>query len=164
MNYYARLNGREYECTIEEQVVVVDGQAYRTDLKHIPRSKAYTLLLDGRSYEFTLEEGDEGIECSGGAGSFHIQVEDARTHAARAKKGRARGTSGPRAVKAAMPGIVREILVKPGAPVQAGQALLILEAMKMQNEIRADRAGTVSSIHVAVGETVDKGAKLIEIE
>ncbi len=58
MKYYAQLNGREYECAIEEKdgqlVVVIDGQRYRTDLRHIPRSKAYTLLLDGRSYEFTL--------------------------------------------------------------------------------------------------------------
>ncbi len=95
---------------------------------------------------------------------FHIEVEDARTHAARAKTAVGRGPSGPRAVMAAMPGIVREILVEAGDVVQPGQALLILEAMKMQNEIRADRAGTVSSIHVVVGETVDKGAKLIEIE
>ena len=62
-----------------------------------------------------------------------------------------------------MPGIVREILVEAGDVVQPGQALLILEAMKMQNEIRTDRAGTVSSIHIAAGDTVDKGAKLIEI-
>ena len=167
MKYYAQLNGREYECAIEEKdgqlVVVIDGQRYRTDLRHIPRSKAYTLLLDGRSYEFTLEEGDEGIECSGAAGLFHIEVEDARTHAARAKTAVGRSPSVPRAVMAAMPGIVREILVEAGDVVQPGQALLILEAMKMQNEIRTDRAGTVSSIHIAAGDTVDKGAKLIEI-
>ena len=167
MKYYARLNGCEYECVVEEQdgrlVVVVDGQSFRTDLRHIARSKAYTLLLDGRSYEFTLEEGDDGIECSGGAGSFHVDVQDARTHAARAKTADARGPAGPRPIKSAMPGIVREILVESGATVQPGQALLILEAMKMQNEIRTDRAGTVSSIHVAAGDTVDKGAKLIEM-
>ena len=168
MKYFARLDDREYECLIDESngqlVVTVDGTAYRTDLRHIARSKVYSLLLDGRSYEFTLEEGSEGIECSGGAGLFHIEVEDARTHAARAKTAAARGVAGPRAIRAAMPGIVRELLVGVGDAVQPGQALLILEAMKMQNEIRADRAGLIAEVHIATGDTVEKGAKLIELE
>jgi biotin carboxyl carrier protein len=63
-----------------------------------------------------------------------------------------------------MPGIVREVIVSSGDVVQTGQALLILEAMKMQNEIRADRAGKVGRVHVAAGDTVDKGAALVEIE
>ena len=168
MKYFAKVGEREYECAIDRSngqlVVTVGGCAYAVDLRHIPRSHAYALLLDSKSFEFTLEENDGEIECAGGAGLFHVRVEDARTHAARAKTATAGGPTGPRPVKAIMPGIVREILVGEGDAVEAGQPLLILEAMKMQNEIRADRAGRVAKVHVSAEETVDKGAKLVEIE
>ena len=168
MRYFVRLGEREYECALESENgrlrVTVGGRTYTADLKYIPRSDAYSLILDGRSYEFTLHEGEEGIELAGGAGLFHLQVEDARTHAARAKTASARADTGPRLVKAVMPGIVREVVVKSGQKIEKGQALLILEAMTMQNEIRADRAGTVRMLHVTAGETVEKGARLVEIE
>ena len=168
MKYYATVGEREFECTLDESngalVVEVDGKRYAVDLQHIEASAAYTLLVDGRSYEFALHEDEDGIELSGGAGLFRVGVEDARTHAARAMVSAAGGPAGPRPVKAAMPGIVREVLVEEGATVAKGDALLILEAMKMQNEIRADGPGTVSTVHVTAGETVDKGAKLLEID
>jgi biotin carboxyl carrier protein len=168
VKYYARVGDKEYECTLEAEngrlFVIVEGQRYRADLRHIPRSHVYSLLLDGKSYEFTLHEADEEIELSGGAGLFHVQVEDARTHAARAKTAGVRDNGGVHTIRAVMPGIVREVRVQPGVEVAKGDALLILEAMKMQNEIRADHAGTVKRVHIAVEETVDKGAKLVDIE
>jgi len=168
VKYYAMVGDRAYECTLDsrngELHVEVDGTRYRADLHHIPRSHAYSLLLDGRSYEFTVHEEDDAIELDGAAGQFHVAVEDARTHAARAKTAGSRAAGGVHPVKAVMPGIVREVRVAPGETVAKGHALLILEAMKMQNEIRADHAGTVKHVHVAVGDTVEKGAKLIELE
>ena len=156
------------ECSVEEEdgrlFVAVEGERYEADLEHVARSGAYTLLLDGRSYEFTLHEHDEELECAGAAGVFHVQVEDARTHAARAKTAEARQAGGVKTVKAVMPGIVREVLVEPGQSVETGQPLLILEAMKMQNEIRADRAGTIRAVHIDAEQTVDKGDKLVELE
>ena len=156
MKYYAIVGDREYECTLDsengELFVEIDGKRYRADLRHIPPSHAYSLLLDGRSYEFTVHEGEGAIELDGAAGQFHVEVEDARTHAARAKTGGLRASGGGHTVKAVMPGIVREVRVAPGEPVAKGHALLILEAMKMQNEIRADRSGTVTQVHVAAGD------------
>jgi len=168
VKYYARAGDKEYECTLQAEngrlFVVVGGQRFRADLRHIPSSHAYSLLLDGKSYEFTLHEAEDEIELSGGAGLFHVQVEDARTHAARAKTAGVREIGGVRTIRAVMPGIVREVRVQAGAEVAKGDALLILEAMKMQNEIRADHAGTVKCVHVTAEETVDKGAKLVDIE
>ena len=168
MKYYARLDETQYECILEEEegvtFVTVEGKRYRADLNHIARTKAYSLLLDGASFEFTLDDQEEDIELSGGAGHFHIGVEDARTHAARAKTAGARVASGPRTVKAQMPGIVRELKVAVGDTVEKGDPLLILEAMKMQNDIRSDRAGVVTALHIAAEDTVDKGAKLVDIE
>jgi biotin carboxyl carrier protein len=168
VKYFATVDERLYECTIEAAdgrlFVEMEGRRYEADLQHLPRARSYSLILDGRSFEFTLHEGEEAIECSGAAGLFHVRVEDARTHAARSKTADARGPRGVRLVKATMPGIVREVLVEEGQTIEKGQALLILEAMKMQNEILADREGTVKAIHVAGNDTVDKNAKLIELE
>ena len=172
MKYFAKLgagkDAREVECEVEaengEIFVLVDGKRHRADLRHLDRAKSYSLLLDGRSFEFTVESTDEGLELAGGAGSFVIGVEDARTHAARSKTSGARGPKGPRVIKAVMPGIVRELCVAEGDAVEQGQPLLILEAMKMQNEIRADQAGTVLKLFASADQTVEKGEKLIEIE
>jgi biotin carboxyl carrier protein len=168
VKYFARIEGKEYECVLEggngALSVVVDGKRFAVDLRHIPRSHTWSVLLDGRSYEFTVHEHEEQLELAGGAGVFHVAVEDARTHAARAQTAAARGREGSRLVKAVMPGIVREVLAARGEAVEKGQPLLILEAMKMQNEVRAPEAGAVRAVHVKKGDTVEKGAKLVEIE
>ena len=168
MKYFARIGDNEYACVVQAEngalFVEVEGQRYRADLRHIARSDAYSLLLDGRSYEFTLFEGEDFVELSGGAGLFHVLVQDERTHAARSKTAAARGATGPVTLLAVMPGIVRDLMVEPGDRIEKGQALLILEAMKMQNEIRADRTGAIAAVQVAVGDTVEKGAPLLVIE
>ena len=168
MQYFARIGDREVECSVEAENgaigVVVDGIRHCADLRHLSRAKSYSLLLDGRSFEFTVESTEDGLELAGGAGSFVIGVEDARTHAARSKTAGARGPKGPRVIKAVMPGIVRELCVAEGDAVEQGQPLLILEAMKMQNEIRADQAGTVRKLFASADQTVEKGEKLVEIE
>jgi biotin carboxyl carrier protein len=168
VKYYARVNGTEYECVLDggngTLSVAVGGRKFAVDLRHIPRSHTWSVLVDGRSYEFTVHEHEEGLELAGGAGVFHVAVEDARTHAARAQTAGARGPQGPRVVKAVMPGIVRDVLVAPRVAVEKGQPLLILEAMKMQNEVRAAEPGTVRAVFVKAGDTVEKGARLVEIE
>jgi biotin carboxyl carrier protein len=162
------LEGKEYECVLEGSdgalSIVIDGNRFHVDLRHIPRSHTWSVLLDGKSYEFTVHEHEERLELAGGAGVFHVAVEDARTHAARSQTLAARGPQGPRIVKAVMPGIVREVMIAPGQAVEKGQPLLILEAMKMQNEVRALEPGTVRAVFVAKGFTVEKGARLVEIE
>jgi biotin carboxyl carrier protein len=67
-------------------------------------------------------------------------------------------------VKAPIPGQIAQVLVTAGQPVKAGQTLIILEAMKMRNEIRSQAAGTVSVVHVAAGQTIARGDLLVEIE
>jgi len=166
MRYYADTGGRTYECRIAvedgETFVEVDGKRFRADLRRIEAGEIYSLLLDGRSFEFALRRRDDVVELSGAAGHFLVRVEDERTRAAREKAPR-EARAGPRTVAAIMPGVVREILVAPADRVAKGQPLLILEAMKMQNEIRADRDATVAAIRVRAGEAVDKGAPLLDL-
>jgi pyruvate carboxylase subunit B len=93
---------------------------------------------------------------------LNAEVVDERTRAIRAMTRAAAGPTGPKPVKAPMPGLVVRIEVAPGDAVRAGQGVLIMEAMKMENELKADSAGVVSRIHVAPGQAVEKGAVLIE--
>ena len=106
--------------------VTVEGERYEADLVHIGRTGAYSLLLNGASFEFTLSSDAEEVELSGGAGHFHFTVEDARTHAARAKTASARGATGPKTIKAQMPGIVREVKVAEGDVVVGLQGFAVI--------------------------------------
>lgn len=168
MKYFAEVRGRRFECEVEvensETFVQVNGTRYRVDLEHVAATGAYSLLVDGRSFEFALHDHGEDYELAGAAGSFRVRVEDERTRAARDVVASAGGPKGPHKIKSAMPGIVRELRVAVGDQVAKGQALMILEAMKMQNEIRADRDGVVAAVHVVVLEAIEKGAPLMDLD
>jgi biotin carboxyl carrier protein len=99
-----------------------------------------------------------------GSEAYLLRAEDERTHAARVLGGRKSSRDQSKAILSMMPGIVREVRVSVGDEVEAGQALLILEAMKMENEIRAVLAGKVKSVHVEADRTVNKGDPLVTLE
>jgi biotin carboxyl carrier protein len=93
-----------------------------------------------------------------------IDVQDERTRHIQSLVGAGKIQKGGGAVKAPMPGLVVKVLVEPGAAVSAGQGLVVLEAMKMENEIGAPRAGRVAEIAVHTGQTVESGARLLILE
>ena len=100
--------------------------------------------------------------------SFHdrevrVKLEDERTRAAHAATGGPRAAVGRAEVKSVMPGVVKEVRVSAGARVEAGQSLLILEAMKMENEIKAPLGGVIEALPVRAGQAVEKGALLLTI-
>ena len=108
--------------------------------------------------------GSTGVEVVIGGWRFEFEVEDADRHdlRERATSGREAGAHhGPTDVRAIIPGRVVSVVVAEGDPVDAGQRLLSVEAMKMENELRAPRAGTVERIAVAAGQTVELGDTLI---
>jgi 3-methylcrotonyl-CoA carboxylase alpha subunit len=118
-------------------------------------------LCAGRSYALSLEGSEERVSATLAGLHYEVGLEDERERAAHAAE-RGGGKSGG-VVNAIMPGIVVEILVQPGQRVERGQALLILSAMKMQNEIAAPQAGVVGRIHVAAGQAVSAGAQLVTL-
>jgi biotin carboxyl carrier protein len=155
----------------EERHIEVDGDGsdvrarigdrdVRVDLRRVRGRSSYSLLVDGRSHDVYVSENCEAVHVSVGPYTYRVAVEDARVRAARQATGRDKASSGPETVTSVMPGIVREVLVEPGQQVARGQALLILEAMKMQNEIRATRDAVVASVHVASDTVVAKGDAL----
>lgn len=116
----------------------------------------YSVLLDGLSYEVRLQGGTYNVDGE----QFHVQVEDPRA----VRRGAARQAEGRHVLTAAMPGKVVRLLVQEGDPVQAGQGMVVVEAMKMQNEVKSPKSGRVLSLPVKEGAAVAAGDTLAVVE
>jgi len=160
------VDGRVFEIEVlaagDSTSVRVDGTEMEAELRPLGPRGAYALRLGGAVRTVVVAEGDGELSVQVGAGAHRVVVEDERERAAHAV--RPPRADGPRVLRSVMPGIVREVLVAAGASVAAKAPLLVLEAMKMLNEVRADRAGTVRQVHVAPGTTVVKGDALVTLE
>jgi biotin carboxyl carrier protein len=132
------------------------------------RAGHYSLLIGDRSYEMFIratgrqESGASTFEVSIGGQTFEVGVQDERARTLASLVGEAR-TSGDVTIRAPMPGLVSNVLVAEGDAVQRGQAVVVLEAMKMENDLSATRAGVVKSLRVAKGQTVAQGDALAVI-
>ena len=118
----------------------------------------WSILIDGRSYSVAILSAGE-VSVNGRV--FHIDVFDPRELRGRRS---AADSSGPQAITAPMPGRVIRVLVEPRQEVAAGEGLIVVEAMKMQNEMKAPRAGRVAAIKTVAGATVSAGDVLLVIE
>ena len=121
----------------------------------------YSVLIDGRSYEAHAEPGADGAWITIRGRRFHVSIADPRRWTA--KRAGALGQEREN-ILAPMPGKVVRVLVEPGDTVKAGQGVIVIEAMKMQNEMKARRGGRVAAVPVREGETVGAGAILATIE
>jgi biotin carboxyl carrier protein len=126
----------------------------------MPEPCVYSVLLDGRMYDARVEETPAGLVIVIDGYRFEMEVRDPRRWS---RKDAARGGDGVQTVVAPMPGKVVRLLVAPGDEVKAGQGLLVVEAMKMQNEMKAARAGKILSVTVKEGATVTAGEVLATI-
>ena len=152
MKLLARINGADLELDTAELDV---------DLVQV-RPGVYSALLDGRSLEIFLDAEGAGAYRATLNGQAHtIELRDPRSYAATAGAGM---DGGPLTIKAQMPGKVVEVIASPGDEVEAEHGVLVVEAMKMQNEIRAPRAGRIVSINVAPGDSVETGRALAVLE
>ena len=144
------------------------GEAsYRVDAVEIhddAQGRVLSLRIDGHHFEVAVSRnGDGRYRVASGALAETVDVMDPLTHLAREARGGA-GRAGAETVTAYMPGRVVAVLVEEGAEVEAGQGIVVLEAMKMENEIQADAAGTVRKLFVEEGQAVEGGDPLFEIE
>ena len=148
-----------------------DGAHVWKDGDRLPLSVAatgpgrYSVLLDGRSRSVIVESVSEsGMTIRTSSGRRTITWKDRRALLLESMGFESGRDRGEREVRAPMPGLVLDVLVEVGQEVRSGDGLVVLEAMKMENELRAATAGTVHSVRVAAGEAVAKDALLIEIE
>jgi pyruvate carboxylase subunit B len=164
VKYFARVGQHEYEIEIEGSQVWVDGELADVDLRQSGAPELYSMLFNGRSYELLIEAERFQYGVSLRGERFEIQVEDERTRRLNAGRKMPALPEGELAVTAPIPGLVVKVLVAVGDLIQEEQPLVILEAMKMENEIRAMRGGVVKKIEVVPGQRVEQNGVLLVLE
>ena len=166
MKYIVEVNGRRVAVGLDGDGVHVDGATVHAHLAELPGTPVrlvsvgdevhrviarkrdgrgrYTLWLDGHRYE--------------------VEALDERARTIRDMTAATSGPKGPAPLVAPMPGLIVRVNVTPGDAVRAGQGLVVMEAMKMENELRAAADGTVKAVLATPGTAVEKGAVLVELE
>lgn len=166
MKYFTKIGKREFEVemgslgsTLELRLA---GRTYLVDCATVDPGEKYSILIDGRSFDVTLDGDGRKLALIVDGHAYHAEVEDERERAMSQIAGHGGDAGG--VVESVMPGIVRKIFIEVGQEVKAGDRLLILEAMKMENEIRAESAGIVERVLIAEGQTVDGGQPLVSLK
>jgi len=165
MKYFCDVNGTEHEVELVERLgelrVQVDGKPVDFRFEETDQLGQAVLIFEGRSYGVSIEGNTTEVDITLAGYDYHVELENERERAAHAAARAASRGGGD--VKAVMPGMVVKLLISEGETVTKGTPLLVLEAMKMQNEIRAEADGVLSKLHVEEGQAVSAGAKLATI-
>ena len=135
------------------------GDAAPVELEVTRPGRGMTLLVDGHSFDVGVIDDEDGFEVDVRGFPHSVGVIDPRRKALRTAGGAGAGT-----VKTQMPGRIVRLLVEEGAEVTKGAPLMVVEAMKMENEIKAPRDGVVKRFAVAPGDLVEAKAVLVELE
>jgi pyruvate carboxylase subunit B len=125
------------------KIVTIGDRVHRVIAQRGASRGKYTLWVDGHRYD--------------------VEALDERTRAIRDLSGASARATGPAPLVAPMPGLIVRVTVEVGQSVQAGQPVAVMEAMKMENELRSQSSGTVSAVRVQPGDAVEKGAILVEL-
>ncbi|HWS85292.1 MAG TPA: biotin/lipoyl-containing protein [Ktedonobacteraceae bacterium] len=185
MTYISTIHQRSYSIDINKQhkptAISLNGVSYTLDWRQIATLAAdsngqsceggrYSLLIGGKSYEIFARRLSQSGEKNGQtyeillAGQrFEVIVEDERTRMLTGLTRTGVSSSAAR-IQAPMPGLVANVLLEQGASVEQGQTVIILEAMKMENDLVSPIAGTIKEVKVSKGQTVDQGAVLVLVE
>lgn len=163
MKYLVEVGGRSFEVEVLGPEVRVGDRTFSAVLLRVAGTPLCQLLWDAGSRSYALTRHRDGWMIQRGGQAWVAEVVDQRTQALRALKLDRGRRDAPGLVRAPMPGLVLRVEVEVGQPVAAGAGLVVLEAMKMENEIRSPGPGTVRAILVEPGQAVEKGAPLIEV-
>jgi biotin carboxyl carrier protein len=166
VKYHVTLRSRTHIIDVEGGAVTVDGERLEAHWAQIPGTPLVQLLLGKASWTVAYEQLDEAGRrwALGAAGErFEVEVQDDRSKQIEALTGQGRRPAPSGVVKAPMPGLVVRVEVNPGQEVEAGTGLVVVEAMKMENELRAPQRGVVQQVHVRAGDRVEKGAPLVTL-
>ncbi len=166
MKYVVTVNGEDHEVDLDGGTAHTDGQSFDTRIAEIDGTPVRVITLGDEVHRVVVRRGQgkgrytfwlEGHR-------FEVEALDERTHTIRALSSAAAGPAGPAPLVAPMPGLIVRVNVQVGDEVSAGQGLVVMEAMKMENELRAPAAGVVKRVACEVGTAVEKGSTLIELE
>jgi biotin carboxyl carrier protein len=169
MTYEVTVAGQQYRVELvrrgEALTVRVNGRDFPLDAAQ-PTADTLSLIIAGRVFEITRERSPEvsngELQLAIGGQRYTAEVRDPR--ALRSRRARSASAAGPRAIKAPMPGKVVRVLAPAGTRVESGQGVLVIEAMKMQNELKSPKDGTVRQLLATEGAAVNAGDVLAVIE
>jgi biotin carboxyl carrier protein len=162
MKYLARIDDITYEIEImPDGVITVDGEPVEADLLQVDPLGLHSLLINHQSYEIVVEEQQRGYRVTIGSATFTVDVADERQLRMESSRADVSAGDGALPITAPIPGLVVKILVEEGQTVALNDPLIILEAMKMENEIRAPREGVVKNITVEVGQSVEGNVQMM---
>lgn len=163
MKYITTIDNKEFECEIiNDKQVSLNGRIINVDFGSINGQIVYSLLIDGKSHEAYVYNDDEQWQVLLRGHQYNVSVEDDRERRLRSASGGA-SSSEEFVLKSPMPGLVVAIPVADGETVVKGQVLLVLESMKMQNELKSPRDGVVSRIKVNPGDKVEQKQSMLVV-
>ncbi len=165
MKYFVTVEGETHEVELTPEGVLVDGEAGpEAEIAAVPGSALRHLRLGDRGYPMLVRRGEGGWIFRIGGRRLRVSVEDERTRVIREMAGETGAEESGRELRAPMPGKVVRVLVEPGHEVEAGDGLVVMEAMKMENELSARSDGTVTEVRVEEGQTVNQDDVLVRLE
>ncbi len=164
MKYIATVRDQEFTIEITaDGAIHINGQLCEIDFRRLPAGGVTSLLMDNRSIAAVVEERSEHWEVLIEGELYTVTVQDERAHRLDRMRTSGLTVDGEAIVASPMPGIIIAVPVAVGDVVALGQKVVILESMKMENELRAPRAGVVTHVHVAPGASVEKDQPLVGI-
>jgi acetyl/propionyl-CoA carboxylase alpha subunit len=166
VKYYVRVGDHDHVVLLDADGVHIDGEDVAASVSGVDGTPVRTVTIGNAVHRVVVRRGAARGAYTLWVGGFRFEVEalDERTRSIRELAGASSGATGPRPLTAPMPGLIVRVNVQIGETVQAGQGLVVMEAMKMENELRAHAAGRVKTILASPGMAVEKGATLIELE
>lgn len=164
MKYAASIGDTQFTVEIiDKGHISLNGKVMDVDFETISGQPVYSLVIDGKSYEAYVYVGEDEWQVLLLGQQYTIRVQDEREKRLKSAGGDSLQDTGEFHLKAPMPGLVIDIPVKEDQQVKKGQVLLILESMKMQNELKSPRDGKVERVKVKVGESVEQRQVLLTI-
>src|SRR5512138_1676030 len=164
MRYITTVEDKQFLVEIiDEKHVNVDGKVYEVDFESVTGQPVYSLIVDGKSHEGYATRVDDQWQVLLRGRLYPITVEDEREKRLRSAAGGGVAETGEFHLRAPMPGLVVTVPVEEGQTVKKGDVLLILESMKMQNELKSPRDGIIGRLRIKAGETVEQKQTLLSV-
>lgn len=162
--YFARVGDETREVVVDDRQLWLDDVPVQADLSSTPGSDRRHLRLEGRSLSLFARRNDVGwvVELEGRL--FEVIVEDERTRRIRELAAHVTPAQSRKDLRAPMPGLIVRVEVAEGQDVEPGDGLVVMEAMKMENELKAEIAARISSVEVSAGQAVERDAVLLRME
>lgn len=166
MKYITIINNNEFMIELDDQnnQILVNGEPYHVDLTSLQNSNLISCIINNRSFEAAVTSPERDLwDILLNGEIYSVNVKEERAYRLAKARGQLDGDSGTVPTKSPMPGVIVNVPVAVGDAVQKGDTIVILESMKMENELKATRDGAVLEVKVSPGDSVEKDAVLIII-